>query len=135
MRLGGAGPPRPAPPALLPPGGGLLRGRLLCSRLLRGRLARGLLCRRGRGGDRRVDDGCAGSELLHRRAAAHRGPLRLVRLTRRNDLAVGREEREAELPGRALLDDELSWHVCLSFRGRCVRCAWSHARRKSAPTL
>ena len=59
----------------------------------------------------------AGGELLHRGDAVQRRALRLVCLARGDDLAVGREETEAELAGRAFLDDELSGHGCLSLRG------------------
>ena len=98
---------------------------------LGGRLGRGL---RGRGdGDRRVDDLRAGRELLHRCDAGQGRALRLVGLARRDNLAVGREETEAELAGRAFLDDELSGHGCLSFRGvGAVRGESLHAGRKAA---
>src|SRR4029079_2835431 len=61
---------------------------------------------------------------LHRRDAGQCSALRLVGLARRDNLAVGREETEAELAGRAFLDDELSGHGCLSFRG-----FWGCSRR------
>ena len=122
--------------------GYLRRGGLLRRRLPRrpassqracpgGRLGRGL--RR----PRRRRRSCRRSSRRPRASAPMRRPTgrRASSRTPRSTRQPGRWSRgdEAELAGRAFLDDELSGHGCLSFRGvGAVRGEWLHAGRRAA---